>query len=302
MVAGTGSLIRHCRDLALLATLVSALGLLNGCATAGSMANPKDPIEGFNRAVFAFNDGVDKAVIKPVTEGYVNIFPAPVRLGVANFFGNIADVYIAVNNLLQGKLPEALGDMGRVAINTTIGLLGVIDIASDAGLEKHDEDFGQTFGRWGVAAGPYVVLPIFGPRTMRDAFAQILDSKTDPVAQMNRVPPRNSLLATRIISDRADFLSADKIINEAALDRYAYVRDAYLQRRRSVIYDGNAPREVDEDAQFDLGLKYVLLPRTGLETGLGVPAREPTQPSGPRAVSVAETERQEIVAVSDFQH
>jgi len=280
IVAGTGSLVRRCRALASLASLVSALGLLNGCATAGSVANPKDPIEGFNRAVFAFNDGVDKAVFKPVAQGYVAAFPYPLRLGVSNFFGNIGDIYIAVNNLLQGKLPEALGDIGRVAVNSTVGLLGIIDVATDAGLEKHDEDFGQTFGRWGVAPGPYVVLPFLGPRTMRDAFAQILDSKTDPLARLNRIPPRNSLMATRIISVRADFLPTDKIIDEAALDRYAYMRDAYLQGRRSRIYDGNAPREVDDDAQFDLGLKYVL--------------QAPTP--------VAEAERQQIVAVSNFQH
>jgi len=301
-VAGIGNLIRHCRDLALLATLVSALGLLNGCATAGSMANPKDPIEGFNRAVFAFNDGIDKAVFKPVAQGYVIALPYPLRLGVSNFFGNIGDVFIAVNNLLQGKLPEALGDMGRVAVNSTVGLLGLIDVASEAGLEKHDEDFGQTFGRWGIAGGPYVVLPFLGPRTMRDALAQILDSKTDPLAQLNRMASRNSLMATRVVSERADYLSTDKIIDEAALDRYAYVRDAYLQRRRSKIYDGNAPREVDDDAQFDLGLKYVLLPRTGLDAGLAAPARDLTPAWGPRAVPVVTAERQEIVAVSDFQH
>jgi len=301
-VSLTRSMIKQCQDLAVLAILVSALGLLNGCATTGGLANPKDPMEGFNRAMFAFNDGVDKAVIKPVAEAYVTILPSPLRLGVVNFFGNIADVFIAVNNLLQGKLPEALGDVGRVAINTTVGLLGVIDIASDAGLEKHDEDFGQTFGRWGVAAGPYVVLPIFGPRTMRDAFAQILDSKTDPVADLNRIPTRNSLIATRIVSDRADFLSADKIIDEAALDRYAYVRDAYLQRRRSMIYDGNAPREVDEDAQFDLGLKVVVLQQRGTDAGFAAPAQEPPQPLVPPVAPVAKTERQEMVAVSDSQH
>ena len=289
---GTGSLIRSCRDLAMLATLVSALGLLNGCATAGSMANPRDPIEGFNRAVFAFNDGVDKAVFKPAAQGYVIVFPYPLRLGVSNFFGNIGDVFIAVNNLLQGKLPEALGDVGRVAVNSTIGVLGLIDVASEAGLEKHDEDFGQTFGRWGVAAGPYVVLPILGPRTMRDALAQILDSKTDPIAQLNRMASRNSLMATRVVGERADYLSTDKIIDEAALDRYAYVRDAYLQRRRSKIYDGNAPREVDDDAQFDLGLKYVSLPRSWTGTELAAGAAGSERPDGRRAAPAVAEEGQ----------
>ncbi|MCX7169686.1 MAG: VacJ family lipoprotein [Proteobacteria bacterium] len=231
------------RRMAELAIAGAMLGLLNGCATSGLA---KDPLEGYNRAMFAFNDGLDRAIVKPIAQGYVDVVPAPVRTGVANFYGNIADVFIAANNLLQGKLPEAVGDVGRVAINSTVGLLGVLDIASDLGLEKHDEDFGQTFGRWGVGAGPYVMLPIMGPRTLRDAFAQILDTRADPVAQLEDVPTRNSLLVVRGISDRADYLAADKIVQEAALDRYAYIRDAYLQRRRSKVYDGNAPRLHDE--------------------------------------------------------
>lgn len=264
---------KSCRELAFLTMLVSALGLLNGCATAG---NPKDPIEGVNRAVFAFNDTVDKAIVRPVAQGYVLAIPPMLRLGVSNFFGNIADVFIAANNLLQGKLPEAVGDVGRIAINTTLGLFGLIDIASEAGLEKHDEDFGQTFGRWGVGAGPYVVLPILGPRTLRDAFAQILDSKADPIAQLDRVPARNSLYATRGVSERADYLSADKIVDEAALDRYAYIRDAYLQRRRSKIHDGNAPREADEVAQFEHEFKYVSPQpvRTGSDVAASAPGQE----------------------------
>lgn len=237
--------------------LTLMLAVLNGCATTGNLSNPKDPIEGFNRAMFALNDSVDKAVVKPVAQGYVLVVPTVVRIGVSNFFGNIGDVFIAANNLLQGKIPEALGDVGRVAINSTVGILGLIDAASDAGLEKHDEDFGQTIGRWGVADGPYVVLPVLGPRTLRDAFAQILDTKTDPVSQLNRVPSRNTLAVARVVGERADYLSTDKIVEEAALDRYAYIRDAYLQRRRSKIYDGNAPRELDEEAQFNIGLKHV---------------------------------------------
>ena len=284
----TGDFMKSCQNLAILTVLVAVLGLLNGCATAGNLGNPKDPLEGFNRAMFAFNDSVDKAVVKPVAQGYVLVVPSLVRFGVSNFFGNIGDVFIAVNNLLQGKLPEAFGDMGRVAINSTVGLLGLIDVASDAGLEKHDEDFGQTIGRWGIADGPYVVLPILGPRTLRDAFAQILDTKTDPVAQLDRIPSRNTLLATRGVSERADYLSTDKIVDEAALDRYAYIRDAYLQRRRSKLYDGNAPRDVDEGAQFDLGLKYVLLQRSRTSAELTAAAAE----SAPWAAPAVPEERQ----------
>ncbi|HEY8855912.1 MAG TPA: VacJ family lipoprotein [Rugosibacter sp.] len=215
-------------------------GLTTGCATSGES---KDPIEGFNRAIFSFNDGLDKIVLKPVAKGYDAVLPNPVRTGVTNFFGNIADVFVGVNNLLQGKLTEGASDFGRVAVNSTVGLLGVLDVASHIGLEKHDEDFGQTFGRWGVGSGAYVVVPLFGPRTVRDTAGLVLDVAADPVGNLGDVPTRNTLEAVRLINERADLLPADKVIEEAALDKYSYVRDAYLQRRRSLIYDSNAPRE-----------------------------------------------------------
>lgn len=216
-------------------------GLLTGCATSG---NPKDPIEGFNRAMFAFNDGLDTVLIKPVAKGYDAVLPAPVRTGVTNFFGNIADLFIGVNNLLQGKPDQALSDFGRVVINSTIGILGLFDVATEAGLEKHEEDFGQTFGRWGVGDGAYVVIPFFGPRTVRDTVGLVLDVKADPVANLSDVATRNSLLALRVIDNRADLLPADKVIEEAALDKYSYIRDGYLQRRRNLIHDGNPPRDL----------------------------------------------------------
>lgn len=221
---------------------ILAAGLLSGCATSG---NSKDPIEGFNRAMFSFNEGVDTVLIKPVAQGYDAVLPNPVRTGVTNFFGNIADFFIGVNNLLQGKPTQAASDIGRVLVNSTVGLLGVIDWASDMGMEKHEEDFGQTFGRWGVGDGAYVVLPIFGPRTVRDTAGLIVDSAVDPVGNVDHVPTRNTLLALRIIDTRADLLPADKVIEEAALDKYSYVRDGYLQQRRSQIHDGNPPREKD---------------------------------------------------------
>lgn len=231
-----------------LAVAATALGLLGGCATTG---NPKDPIEGFNRAMFSFNEGLDQVVIKPVAQGYEAVLPRPVQTGVVNFFSNIADVFIAVNNLLQGKPAEAVSDGGRFLINTTIGILGIFDPASHMGLEKHEEDFGQTFGRWGVGDGAYVVLPFFGPRTARDTVGLGFDVYVDPVANVDHVPTRNALLVTRIVSDRAELLKADKIIEEAALDKYSYIRDAYLQRRRSLIHDGNPPRLKDEFAADD---------------------------------------------------
>jgi phospholipid-binding lipoprotein MlaA len=227
-------------------TLMAALlgmGLITGCATSG---NAKDQIEGFNRAMYAFNDGLDKVVIKPVAKGYDAVLPNPVRTGVTNFFGNIADLFIGVNNLLQGKVSDGGSDLGRVAVNTTVGVLGVFDVASGMGLEKHEEDFGQTFGRWGMGSGAYVVLPLLGPRTVRDTGGLVLDMATDPVAYIDHVPTRNTLLALRVINDRANLLPAEKVIEEAALDKYSYIRDAYLQRRRSLVYDGNPPREAED--------------------------------------------------------
>jgi phospholipid-binding lipoprotein MlaA len=189
--------------------------------------------------------------IRPAAQGYETVLPQPVRTGVANFFSNIADVFIGVNNLLQGKPGAAASDGGRFLVNTTVGILGIFDVASQMGLEKHEEDFGQTFGRWGIGDGAYVVVPFFGPRTARDTAGLVFDVYADPVANIDHVATRNSLLALRIVSDRAELLKADKVIEEAALDKYSYIRDAYLQRRRSLIYDGSPPREKeasDEEA------------------------------------------------------
>lgn len=221
--------------------VVALAGSLGGCATSG---NPKDPIEGFNRAVYGFNEAVDTVLIKPVAQGYDAVLPTPVRTGVTNFFGNIADLFIGVNNLLQGKPDQAVSDLGRVLINSTVGILGLFDVATEAGLEKHEEDFGQTFGRWGVGNGAYVVVPIFGPRTVRDTAGLVLDVAVDPLANIGNVPTRNSLLGLRLVDTRADLLPADKVIEEAALDKYSYVRDGYLQRRRNLVHDGNPPREL----------------------------------------------------------
>ncbi len=231
-----------------LAMIVTAAALLGGCATSG---NPKDPIEGFNRAMFGFNEGLDKVVIKPVATGYEAVLPSPIQTGVSNFFSNIGDLMTGVNNLLQGKPAQAASDAGRVLANTTMGFLGIIDVASSMGMEKHEEDFGQTFGRWGLTDGAYVVLPFFGPRTARDTIGLVFDVYADPLSNVDHVPSRNSLIALRIVSNRAELLKADKIIEEAALDKYSYVRDAYLQRRRSLIHDGNPPREQDASLESD---------------------------------------------------
>lgn len=212
-----------------------------------SAEDPRDPLEDFNRAVFAFNEGLDKAIVKPVARGYEAILPTPVRTGVSNFYGNIGDVFIAVNNVLQGKPADAVGDTARFIFNSTFGLFGLLDVASEMGIEKHEEDFGQTLGRWGMAPGAYLVLPVYGPRNVRDGIGLALDATADPVARLEHVPTRNSLTALRLVNERANLLPADKIIEEAALDKYSYIRDAYLQRRRSLVYDGRPPREPEDE-------------------------------------------------------
>lgn len=223
--------------------LALALGmamLLGGCATT---AGNKDPMEGFNRTMFAFNEGLDAAIIRPVAKGYEFVAPTFVRTGVTNFFSNVADVFIAVNNLLQGKPVEAASDAGRFLVNSTVGIFGLLDVATEWGLEKHDEDFGQTFGRWGMDTGAYLFLPVFGPRDVRDGIGLVFDIAADPLVNINDMSVRNSLAALYIINNRAMLLPADKIIDEAALDKYSYLRDAYLQRRRSLVFDGRPPKD-----------------------------------------------------------
>lgn len=232
---------------ALLISGLMSLTLLNGCASTG---NARDPLEPMNRAIYHFNDGVDKALLKPVAEVYRDVLPQFVRTGVSNFFSNINDVLIALNNLLQGKVLNAASDVGRIAINTTIGVLGVLDLATEVGLEKHDEDFGQTLGSWGIGDGPYLMLPILGPSNLRDAFGRIADYKTDPITYVDPSRDRNLLWTARLINHRAELLDTSKILETAALDPYEFLRDAYLQRRRNLVYDGNPPPEKDDDTEI----------------------------------------------------
>ncbi len=221
------------------AALALALSGLAGCATTAN--NPKDPYEGFNRAMFKVNEGID-VVVKPIAQGYDAAAPLPVKAGVGNFFGNISDVWTSINNFLQGKGSQGLSDAGRVLINTTIGIGGVFDIASELGLEKHAEDFGQTLGKWGVSDGPYFYWPIIGPRTTRDTFGYAVDAYADPVMHVQDVPLRNTLAGVRFVDFRASLLPADKVVEQAAFDKYNYIRDAYLQNRLNEINDGNTPR------------------------------------------------------------
>ncbi len=230
--------LRACARRALAGALVA---LLAGCASTAT--DPRDPYEGFNRAMYTFNDKFDTALAKPVATGYEKVVPGPLRDRVRNFFSNIGDVLIGANNLLQGKVHDAASDWLRVAFNTTFGLLGINDVASEMGLEKHDEDFGQTLGRWGVDSGPYVVLPILGPSTVRDTGGLVFDIGLDPLGEVYPVRTRNQAVVLRAVGKRADLLGASSILEQAALDKYTFLRDAYLQRRRSQIYDGNPPRE-----------------------------------------------------------
>lgn len=224
--------------LAMLAALT-----LNGCASV-PVAHPDDPWEGFNRGVHAFNDQLDGWVLKPVANAYDVAAPTPVRHGVANFFGNLGDVWVGVNNLLQGKAVDAASDLGRVLLNSSVGVAGLIDVASLMGLEKHDEDFGQTLGVWGVGSGPYLVLPLYGPRTLRDGGGLLLDFVVDPVVYAQPERAAWGLAGMRVVDNRAGLLPAEKAMDQAALDKYEYLRSAYLQRRRHLVFDGNPPREV----------------------------------------------------------
>ena len=215
---------------------------LAGCATTGD-GDPRDPFEGWNRGVYKFNDKFDDYLARPVAETYEDWMPREVRSRVRNFFGNLADPFIGVNNLLQGKASEAFDDWTRFILNTTVGLVGIHDVATDFGLEKHNEDFGQTFGRWGAGPGPYLILPLLGSSNVRDGLGTALDIYTDPMGEVRPIDARNSLIVLRGTQVRADLLDASRILQEAALDKYVFQRDAYLQRRRSLVYDGRAPRE-----------------------------------------------------------
>jgi phospholipid-binding lipoprotein MlaA len=223
--------------------LLGAL-VLTGCAVNGDLRDPRDPVEPMNRAVYRFNEGFDRAVMKPVAEGYRAVTPQIAQTGLRNFFSNLDDVTVLANDVLQLKLDQSTRDFLRLAFNSTFGLLGMIDVASEMGLRKHNEDFGQTLGRWGVGTGPYLVLPFIGPGNLRDSFGFAVDTRhTDLVRGLDDVATRNPTLGVRLVAQRADLLEAKQAFDAAALDEYEFTRDFYLERRRSLVYDGKPPLE-----------------------------------------------------------
>jgi phospholipid-binding lipoprotein MlaA len=219
-----------------LATLPMLLmvAALAGCASTNT---PGDPLEGMNRAVFTFNDTVDRVALKPAAQAYEKVLPSFVQTGISNFFGNLGDVWTGVNQLLEGNGANGASDFTRVAINSTFGLGGVLDIATEARLPKHKADFGQTLGVWGVGAGPYIVIPILGPSTTRDTAALAVDSYGDIWRYKRPVNWRNVGYGVRLIDRRAQLLDAGNLLDDAALDKYQFLRDGYLQRRQSQIDD-----------------------------------------------------------------
>lgn len=233
--AGRGGLWRAC--------LVLSLAVLAGCAT-GPTADPRDPLEPFNRGMYQFNDAVDRALLKPVATVYRDVLPSPVRTGVTNFFANLQDAWSVVNNALQLKGEAAGNSFMRFGVNTFLGLGGVLDIASEMQIERQTEDFGQTLGYWGMGSGPYLVLPLMGPSTVRDTAALPVDAQGNLVSGVNDVSTRNSLTALNLLNQRSRLLAATAMLDQVALDPYTFTRDAHLQRRLNDVHDGNPPDDI----------------------------------------------------------
>lgn len=262
--------------LAPLAAVVLAAALFSGCATQGPAQGqaqgaatstvtaepagsgftapgrtPTDPFEGWNRQVFGFNEVLDAHVLQPVASTYERVVPQLVRRGVTNVFGNFADAWSMVNALLQGKLDAGLTDMMRVAINTTFGMGGLFDIATEMRLSAHNEDFGQTLGYWGLGPGPYVVWPLLGPSTARDSLALPLDLTAGPNLLVDKDVARVGILTLETVNTRANLLGASRVLDDVALDKYSFIRDAYLARRLNLVYDGDPPDDGGDDYPYD---------------------------------------------------
>jgi phospholipid-binding lipoprotein MlaA len=253
----------------------AALVLASGCASvpagspgAGAQAVAADPWENWNRKVFAFNEGLDRAVVKPVAQAYNDVVPKLVRTGVDNVLGNLYDIWSTANQLLQGKFQLTL-EMGmRVLTNSLFGLGGLLDPATEMGLTRRSEDFGQTLGRWGLASGPYVVLPLFGPSSVRDTAGLLVDRQAAPSTLPETASGRYSVSAMELVNTRTNLLATGQLLDQVALDKYSFVRDAYLARRRDAVYDGAPPLENFDDEPAD-------------GAAPGAPAAAPTPASAP---------------------
>lgn len=268
------------RLLALVLVLLAAAG----CATIPPDAgkNPTDPWEVYNRHVFEFNDRADQYVLRPVAEGYEKVVPGPVRDCIGNIFRNVGDVGNAINNLLQGKPFDASSDICRVVLNSTVGVFGCFDVATRVGLTRNNEDFGQTLGKWGLEPGPYFVLPILGPSTFRDALGRAADTYSDPVTYIQYDAYQIATQAVRVVDVRASLLQAGRLLEGAATDKYQFTRDAYLQRRRNLIYDGNPPRQKDADEGDDAADPASAAPTTGKTDAKPEPAADQPTPAPAR--------------------
>ncbi|MBV5273628.1 MAG: VacJ family lipoprotein [Lamprocystis purpurea] len=231
--------------------------LVAACASnPDRVTDPRDPLEPFNRAVFRFNTDFDNAFMRPLAKGYKAVTPEPVDRGITNFFSNIDDFTSFVNNILQFKMSRAGSDLGRIFMNSTVGILGFFDVATNAGLPSYKEDFGQTLGYWGIPPGAYFMLPIFGPSNLRDNIGFAGDIVTDPFFSIETGKIYWGFATLRIVDFRADRLAAGEILTDAALDPYVFLRDAYLQRRRNLVYDGNPPESEDQaDIWADVDFK-----------------------------------------------
>lgn len=234
--------------------MLSCLAIfLGGCASTQYVESERDPWQGWNRTVYGFNDTMDRAILKPAAQGYKAIAPDFVELGVRNFFSNLDDVSVAVNNLLQGKVSNSFSDVGRIVINSTIGVLGLFDVASGMGFRKHDEDFGQTLGVWGMSPGPYIVWPFFGPSTLRDTPSIPVDRiLLNPLTYVElKLGERIAVVALDTVSLRAELLSLEETVDEISTDRYTFIREAYLDRRDFLVHDGSPAGDSDIYDELD---------------------------------------------------
>lgn len=231
------------------ALVVAGLIFIAGCASTGSV-DPRDPFEGFNRSMFSFNEFMDEKLFEPVAKGYRKLLPDLMEQTISNVFSNAGDVTVIINDLLQFKFGQAISDITRLIINSTIGILGLVDVASDMGFKKHDEDFGQTLGYWGIGTGPYLVTPFFGPSSLRDVTAIAVDGMLlSPTSYINDTATRSGVMSLNYVDFKADLLDAMELINEAHFDEYEFLKNAYFQKRENQIHDGQLspfPEEFEE--------------------------------------------------------